>query len=225
MGLFPEIGRAWLTIDSDIYIWTYEQTRDVAYYDGLSHLIVSVGLIKSKPGVLVDDVKYLLLLTTPIEVIALGVTFGESNDPRLGDGVPCFNKGMQLLNKPIFVLGTDNVSFNVIQGTDDGRIFMGGRDGCLYEIDYHSESSWFGKRCKKINHSQGLVSYIVPSFLKVFSVSPHQRFFQYFYSKNNNFAFHRTWILSRISSLTIIVSCYIHSLKRVLSKHGTLARI
>lgn len=173
MGLFPEIGRAWLTIDSDIYIWTYEQTRDVAYYDGLSHLIVSVGLVKPKPGVLVDDVKYLLLLTTPIEVIALGVTFEESNDPRILDGLPCHNNGMQLLNKPLFVLSTDNVSLNVIHGTDDGRIFMGGRDGCLYEIDYHSESSWFGKRCKKINHSQGLVSYIVPSFLKVFSVSQH----------------------------------------------------
>lgn len=24
MGLFPDIHRAWLTIDSDIYIWTYE---------------------------------------------------------------------------------------------------------------------------------------------------------------------------------------------------------
>lgn len=192
MGLFPEIGRAWLTIDSDIYIWTYEQTRDVAYYDGLSHLIVSVGLVKSKPGVLVDDVKYLLLLTTPIEVIALGVTFGENNDPRLGDGVPCYNNGMQLLNKPLFVLSTDNVSLNVIQGTDDGRIFMGGRDGCLYEIDYHSESSWFGKRCKKINHSQGLVSYIVPSFLKVFSVSQHQNLFQYLYAKENNSTFYRT---------------------------------
>lgn len=168
MGLFPEIGRAWLTIDSDIYIWTYEQARDVAYYDGLSHLILSAGLIKPKAGVLINDVKYLLLLTTPIEVIVLGVTFEEQKDSRC---TAASSTRMQLLNKPLFVLGTDNISINVIEGTKDGRIFLGGRDGCLYEIDYHSESSWFGKRCKKINHSQGLVSYIVPSFLKVFSVS------------------------------------------------------
>ncbi|EDW63290.1 nuclear pore complex protein Nup154 [Drosophila virilis] len=166
MGLFPEIGRAWLTIDSDIYIWTYEQARDVAYYDGLSHLILSAGLIKPKAGVLINDVKYLLLLTTPIEVIVLGVTFEEQKDSRC---TTASSTRMQLLNKPLFVLGTDNISINVIEGTKDGRIFLGGRDGCLYEIDYHSESSWFGKRCKKINHSQGLVSYIVPSFLKVFS--------------------------------------------------------
>ena len=24
MGLFPEIGRAWLSIDSDVFIWNYE---------------------------------------------------------------------------------------------------------------------------------------------------------------------------------------------------------
>lgn len=24
MGLFPEIRRAWLTIDSNIYVWNYE---------------------------------------------------------------------------------------------------------------------------------------------------------------------------------------------------------
>ncbi|EDW28316.1 GL19137 [Drosophila persimilis] len=164
MGLFPEIGRAWLTIDSEIYIWTYNQTRDVAYYDGLSHLIVSVGLVKPKPDVFVKDVMYLLVLTTPIEVIVLGVTFGENS----------YNE-MQLMNRPIFVIGTDNVSISVIKGTDDGRIFLGGRDGCLYEVFYQAETSWFGKRCKKINLSQNLVSYMVPSFLRVFSeVDPIQ---------------------------------------------------
>lgn len=24
MGLFPEISRAWLSIDSDIFVWNYE---------------------------------------------------------------------------------------------------------------------------------------------------------------------------------------------------------
>lgn len=80
-------------------------------------------------------------------------------------------KEMQLMNKPIFIISTDNVAINVVEGCDNGRMFLGGRDGCLYEISYQAESSWFGKRCKKVNHSQGIVSYMVPSFLKVFSVS------------------------------------------------------
>ncbi|XP_055921871.1 nuclear pore complex protein Nup154 [Eupeodes corollae] len=173
MGLFPEIGRAWLTIDSEIYIWTYEQARDVAYYDGLNHLIVSVGLVCPKAGVFIGDVKYLLVLATSTEIIVLGVTFGDStktisSPSRNMQSVATYEE-MQLMNKPIFILSTDNITINVIQGSNNGRTFLGGRDGCLYEIYYQAESSWFGKRCKKINHSQGIVSYMVPSFLKVFS--------------------------------------------------------
>ncbi|XP_068150657.1 nuclear pore complex protein Nup154 [Drosophila tropicalis] len=178
MGLFPEIGRAWLTIDSEIYIWTYDQARDVAYYDGLSHLIVSVGLVKPKSGVFVNDVKYLLILTTPIEVIVLGVTFGDdSTECKASSRLEQEQQNaMMLMNRPIFVIATDNISIGVIKGTEDGRIFLGGRDGCLYEIHYQAESSWFGKRCKKINLSQGIVSCMVPSFLKVFSeVDPIER--------------------------------------------------
>lgn len=168
MGLFPEIGRAWLTIDSDIYIWTYEQSRDVAYFDGLSHLIVSVGLVVPKPGVFIADVKYLLVLTTPVEIVILGVTFGDSNASP-NRSITSTIEEMQLLNKPIFVLNTDNIAITCIEGTADGRIFLGGRDGCLYEISYQAESNWFGKRCKKVNHSQGLMSHFVPGIFKVFS--------------------------------------------------------
>uniref|UniRef100_A0A1B0AQ02 Nucleoporin Nup133/Nup155-like N-terminal domain-containing protein n=1 Tax=Glossina palpalis gambiensis TaxID=67801 RepID=A0A1B0AQ02_9MUSC len=77
---------------------------------------------------------------------------------------------IQLMIKPIFTLDTDNVAINVLQGSNDGRIFFGGRDGNLYEIAYQAESTWFGKRCEKVNHSQSIISYMVPSFLKVFSV-------------------------------------------------------
>lgn len=50
MGLFPEIGRAWLTIDSDIYLWSYDNATDVAYYDALTETILSVSLVKPKTG-------------------------------------------------------------------------------------------------------------------------------------------------------------------------------
>ena len=39
MGVFPEVERAWLTIDSDIYVWKYEDGGDLAYYDGLTGII------------------------------------------------------------------------------------------------------------------------------------------------------------------------------------------
>lgn len=76
------------------------------------------------------------------------------------------------MNKPIFILNTDNITISCIEGSADGRIFLGGRDGCLYEVCYQAESNWFGKRCKKVNHSQGMLSYVLPGFLKGFSEDP-----------------------------------------------------
>lgn len=156
-------------------MWTYENARDVAYFDGLNHLIISVGLVKPKPDVFISDVKYLLIITTPIEIVVLGVTFGDSTKESpvrsISQHTATNYEEMQLMNKPIFILNTDNVAITTIVGTDDYRIFLGGRDGCLYEICYQAESNWFGKRCKKINHSQGMMSYMVPGFLKIFSVN------------------------------------------------------
>lgn len=122
--------------------------------------------MKPKAGVFVTDVKYLLVITTPVEIVILGVTFGDTT-VSLTSSSPYDE--MQLMNKPIFILNTDNVAITTVTGTEDSRIFLGGRDGSLYEISYQNEPSWFGKRCKKINHSQSVVSYIVPGFLKIFA--------------------------------------------------------
>lgn len=128
----------------------------------------------------IDDVKYLLIITTPIEIVVLGVVFADSSGSALNNNHQALVQPsrleerhglgeMQLMDKPIFVINTDNVAITTITGTDDYRILLGARDGSLYEIQYQAESNWFGKRCKKINHSQSIISYIVPGFLKVFA--------------------------------------------------------
>jgi nuclear pore complex protein Nup155 len=43
---------------------------------------------------------------------------------------------MHLLPDAVFVLPTDGIAMNTIAGTSSGRIFMGGHDGCLYEMVY-----------------------------------------------------------------------------------------
>lgn len=43
---------------------------------------------------------------------------------------------MHLLPDPVFVLPTDGVAMNTVACTSSGRIFLGGRDGCLYEVVY-----------------------------------------------------------------------------------------
>lgn len=53
---------------------------------------------------------------------------GSSGDPAVCD--------MNLLPTPLYSLPTDNTHFLTIKGSDNGRIFLGARDGCLYEIVY-----------------------------------------------------------------------------------------
>lgn len=75
MGLLPEINRAWLVIDSNVYVWNYENGRDLAYFDGLNEVILSAGLVLPKTGVFQDHIQFLLCLTTAVEIVILGVSF------------------------------------------------------------------------------------------------------------------------------------------------------
>lgn len=128
MGLFPEIHRAWLTIDSDIYVWTYEEAADIAYYDGLSETILCVGLIQPKPGVFHTYIKHLLVLSTIAEIVVLGVTFAPSTNGPIEE--------IQLISDPVFTIPTDGVIVSTIAGSKNGRLFFGTKDGSLYEITY-----------------------------------------------------------------------------------------
>src|SRR5699024_1664463 len=89
----------------------------------------------------------------------LGITFSNiDNTEDIGD--------LLVIPEPIFTVPTDNVEIKVIKGTDYGRIFLGGNDGCLYEITYHADFGWFGRKCRKINHSTSALSFLVPKILK-----------------------------------------------------------
>jgi nuclear pore complex protein Nup155 len=54
----------------------------VAYFDGLGETVVSVGLVKPKLGVFHNFVRQLLVLTTTVEIVVLGVTFSATKDGR-----------------------------------------------------------------------------------------------------------------------------------------------
>lgn len=187
MGVFPEISRAWLTIDNDIFMWNYEDGGDVAYFDGLIETILAVGLVKPKPGILQPHIHYLLVLATSVDVVILGLSFpktqGGLNDSMSG--------GMQLLPEPLFSIPTDNIYILSITSTDLGRIFMAGKDGCLYEIAYQAEAGWLTQRCRKINHSKSTLSFLVPSVLQ-FSFSEDDPIVQIAIDNSRNVLFTRS---------------------------------
>lgn len=86
------------------------------------------------------------------------ISFTALNDSMSG--------GMQLLPDPLFSIPTDNTYILSITSTDLGRIFMAGKDGCLYEIAYQAEAGWLSQRCRKINHSKSSLSFLIPSVLQ-----------------------------------------------------------
>ncbi|XP_051876297.1 nuclear pore complex protein Nup155 [Pristis pectinata] len=165
MGVFPEIAKAWLTIDSDIFMWNYEDGGDLVYFDGLSETILSVGLVKPRVGIFQPHIRQLLVLATPVDIVILGISLTNSqsgmgilNDSQCG--------GMQLLPDPLFSIPTDNTYLLAVTASDNGRIFLAGKDGCLYEVAYQAEAGWFSQRCRKINHSKSSLSFLIPSLLQ-----------------------------------------------------------
>ncbi|KAM3938778.1 nuclear pore complex protein Nup155 isoform 1-T1 [Leptodactylus fuscus] len=188
MGVFPEISRAWLTIDSDIFMWNYEEGGDVAYFDGLSETILSVGLVKPKEGIFQPHIRYLLVLATPVDVVILGVSFTNLQTGNPNDSL---SAGMQLLPDPLYSISTDNTYLITITSTNNGRIFLSGKDGCLYEVAYQAEAGWFSPRCRKINHSKSSLSFLVPSVLQ-FSFSEDDPIVQIAVDNSRNILYTRS---------------------------------
>lgn len=168
MGLFPEIHRAWVTIDNKFFIWSYLDGSDFNEYDELDQVIVSAGLVKPKPGIFKDFVKYLLVLATPVEVVLVAVAFHGEHDYNelalLTSWV--YQKQMLILIIANYSVSTDSVNMLKIAGTSNGRIFMCGQDGKLYELTYEAEEGWFRSKCRKLNHATNGRFSFIPSFLK-----------------------------------------------------------
>eukprot|EP00761_Pharyngomonas_kirbyi_P003933 gb/GECH01003937.1/.p1 GENE.gb/GECH01003937.1/~~gb/GECH01003937.1/.p1 ORF type:complete len:1322 (+),score=261.03 gb/GECH01003937.1/:1-3966(+) len=154
MGLFPQINRAWMTIDNKIFLWSYKNESDFNEYDELDQVIMSAGLVKPRKGVFKNYVKYLLVLATMVEIVIVGVSFTNNDESELN------------LLPMKYSAPSDGIGMVKIQGTEDGRIFMAGQDGCLYELIYESRDGWFSKRCYKVNCTQSKISSVVNPFFK-----------------------------------------------------------
>jgi nuclear pore complex protein Nup155 len=163
MGIFSQIDRAWATIDNKFFIWSYLYGSDFVEYDDLDQVIICVGLVKPKADVFKDIVEYLLVLATPVEIVLVAVTVSKKIDS---------NQIEITLLPTNYSVPTDNVNILKISGTSNGRIFLTGQDGCLYEFEYESDEGWIRKTTRKVNHSRGLVKGIVPSFLRFSTESP-----------------------------------------------------
>jgi nuclear pore complex protein Nup155 len=132
--------------------------RFVPFRD-LNEVITCVALVEPKEGVFKEHIRYVLVITTPMEIVLVGVSF-EGGDPR-GDIV---------LHDTTFRASADDACICKIVGSPTGRIFMAARDGFVYELEYSNEEGnmfGYGKgtKCRKINKTESLVYQLLPAFL------------------------------------------------------------
>ncbi len=97
-----------------------------------------------------------MVVATPLEITLLGVGL---------------EGGQLTLYQTQMTTPAEGVSMTSIVGADNGRIFMGGSNGNIYELAYQSQEGWFSRKCSKINHSSRL-GYLLPSALKFGSDDP-----------------------------------------------------
>lgn len=80
-----------------------------------------------------------------VQIVLLGVCWssGNSTDPL---------NELSVVPLPGYSISSDNVTMCSTACTPEGRIFLGGGDGHLYEVLYNTSSGWRQRQCTKARH-------------------------------------------------------------------------
>ncbi|RKP24326.1 Nup133 N terminal like-domain-containing protein, partial [Syncephalis pseudoplumigaleata] len=160
-GIFTEIRCAWFTLDHRLFIWNYENGNDFYVFDEQEQLIVSVGLVKPRPGVFQSTIEHLLVVTTALEVFLLGISVRPATPGGQTEVVFYASQ----MSTP-----ADNILMTSVIGTAAGRIFTCGNDGHIYELAYGNDG-WINRGFHKINLTLPVYTHFVPTFLPFFSTT------------------------------------------------------
>lgn len=132
-------------------------------YDQFKEVIIAVSLSAPKPGVFTSNVKYVLIVATPVEVTLFAIMW-ETELSQLR------------LQQTTYTVPSDNVTMFRVVGSQCGRVFMGGNDGNVYELEYESaDSVWSligqARKCRKLNRSawHWKLVHVLPPFLREIS--------------------------------------------------------
>ena len=150
-GCFPEISRAWATVDDSLFLWRFDVDDDVPIelteeFNGQP--IVCVGLANPREGVFISQIAKILVVCTTVEIKMLGIVSDVSNISAKEDTnkngksdrdfVQNGSRGKKkkiafdvnaplLIRDTTFSCPTDAIVFNQICGCSrTGRIFLAG---------------------------------------------------------------------------------------------------
>ncbi|MCJ1313885.1 hypothetical protein MMC25_007565 [Agyrium rufum] len=157
MGLFADIGHAWITIDNACYMWDYTNPNpELIGFEEQPNTITAVRLVTPRPGVFVNAIHRLLVVATTVEMILVGVSI-----EKLATGAQSATLYQTKMTIPVKGMRVDFIE----SSGASGRVFFAGKgDIDVYEFTYQQEERWFSNRCAKVNHtSKGLYS-LTPVF-------------------------------------------------------------
>ncbi|KAL6001329.1 hypothetical protein ACLOJK_007063 [Asimina triloba] len=168
-GIFPEIRRAWASVDNSLFLWRFDKwDGQCPEYSAEEQAICAVGLAKSKPGIFVGAIQHLLVLATPVELILVGLCCTGR-----GDGTDPYAE-LSLQPLPEYTMPSDGITMTCITCTEKGHIFLAGRDGHIYELQYTTGLGWH-KRCRKVCLTAGFCCgfrWVLPNVFKFGAIDP-----------------------------------------------------
>lgn len=159
MGLFPEINRSWIAVDNKLVFWNYKlpqssfnKLSQFLTIDQIRHSILTVKLVKPKPGVFVADVSHLLLIATTMDIHIYVVKY----DAALNN-LDIFNPNLSVNAQGLIVN-----QFVINEATND-IYFSGEGDGTnIWRLDYSNSTSFIKNKCDKVRLTKSGLSSVLP---------------------------------------------------------------
>lgn len=159
MGLFPEIQRSWIAVDNKLVFWNYQvpqssfnKSSQFLTIDQIRHSILTVKLVKPKPGVFVAEVNYLLLIATTMDIHIYVVKYNAALN-----NLDIFNPNLSVNAQGLIV---NNFIFNELTHE---IYFSGEGDGVnVWRLDYSSNASFIKNKCDKVCLTKSGLSSVLP---------------------------------------------------------------
>lgn len=142
MGMFQDIKRAWLSIDSKLYIWNYNASltdQEFDVIDEFNGTILACSLVKPKPKVFVPSVNYLLIVATSKEMKILAIEYdATSKKLEISNTKMSVSVHGLIVNKIAFFEETRDIFFSGAGSKDS-----------LWKLNYSNSNDWFSKSITK----------------------------------------------------------------------------
>ncbi|GMH33386.1 hypothetical protein BSKO_01220 [Bryopsis sp. KO-2023] len=148
LGILSEVDLAWSSVDSTLYLWRLGASGNIMLERTVPGTICCVSVVKPKPNIFMENIKYVLVVCTYEEVSMVGLIFDN------------YGTSIEVQELTFYTCSLDGVAIQSLVGTKQGRIFMGSVEGIVYELYYSSGSGilWSNPLCRKVSINGNFLS-------------------------------------------------------------------